>query len=177
MAKNWYVVVVPTGKEEVTKNSLEQCIKSNGLESQIYKVMVPKERISEIRGKQKKVIERKRYPGYVFIEMELSEQTWLFIKETQGVSSFLGDRNPIPVPPQEIEQILLSDTTTEQPAESQVKIKFKKGDNVKIKEGPFENFDGVIDEVIPSKGMIKVTIIVFNRPTSVELGYWQVEEV
>ena len=101
----------------------------------------------------------------------------MLIKETQGVLSFLGDRNPTPVPAQEIEQILLNDTTTEQPVEAQVKIKFKKGDNVKIKEGPFENFDGVIDEIIPSKGMIKVTIIVFNRPTSVELGYWQVEEV
>jgi transcription termination/antitermination protein NusG len=177
VAKNWYVVVVPTGKEEVAKNSLETRVKSNSLESQIYRILVPKERISEIRGKQKKVVERKRYPGYVFIEMDLNDQTWLFIKETQGVTSFLGDRTPIPVPPQEIEQILLSDTTTEQSAESQVKIKFKKGDNVKIKEGPFENFDGVIDEIIPSKGMIKVTIIVFNRPTSVELGYWQVEEV
>jgi transcriptional antiterminator NusG len=177
VAKNWYVVVVPTGKEELIKGSLEQRVKSNGLESQIYRVLVPTEKISEIRGKQKKVIERKRYPGYVFVEMELSEQTWLFIKETQGVSSFLGDRNPTPVPSQEIEQILLSDTTTEPEAESQIKIKFKKGDNVKIKEGPFENFDGVIDEIIPSKGIVKVTIIVFNRPTAVELGYWQVEEV
>lgn len=177
MAKNWYIVIVPTSKEEVAKTALEQRIKAEGMDSLISKVLIPKEKISEIRGKQKRIIERKRYPGYVFIEMDMNDSTWMFVKETQGVANFLGGREPTPVAGPEIEQILLSDKVAEESTEGQIKIKFKKGDNVRIKEGPFENFEGTVDEVIPAKGMIKVTTIVFNRPTSVELGYWQVEEV
>lgn len=177
MAKNWYIIIVPTSKEEVAKTALEQRVKTEGMESLINRVLIPKEKISEIRGKQKRVIERKRYPGYVFLEMEMNDQTWLFVKETQGVANFLGGRTPTPVAAPEIEQILLGDKATEETSEAQIKIKFKKGDNVRIKEGPFENFEGTIDEIIASKGMIKVTTIVFNRPTSVELGYWQVEEI
>ncbi|MEW6026255.1 MAG: transcription termination/antitermination protein NusG [Planctomycetota bacterium] len=178
MAKNWYVVITPTNKEEFTMNALEERIKSKGMESVISKVLVPKERITEIRGKQKKVVERKKYPGYVFVETEdMNEQVWLFVKETPGVTNFLGDRKPTPVRAPEIEQILLGDATTSSGAEADIKIKFKKGENVKIKEGPFETFEGVVDEIIPSKGMVKVNIIVFNRPTSVELGYWQIESI
>ncbi|MBI5778683.1 MAG: transcription termination/antitermination factor NusG [Planctomycetes bacterium] len=177
MAKNWYVVITPTNKEEFTRNALEERIKSKGMESTIFKVLVPKERITELRGKQKKVVERKKYPGYVFVETDMSEQVWLFVKETPGVTNFLGDRNPTPVKAPEIEQILLGDATTSSGAEADIKIKFKKGENVKIKEGPFETFEGVVDEIIPSKGMVKVNIIVFNRPTSVELGYWQIESI
>jgi transcriptional antiterminator NusG len=177
MAKNWYVVVVPTGKEEVAKSSLEQRIKSKGMNSLINRIIVPKERITEIRGKQKKIIERKRYPGYIFVEMELNDETWLFIKETQGISNFLGGRRPYAVSEIEIQQILLTDSQTEPSAIPEVKIKFKKNAKIRIKEGPFENFEGVIDEIIHSKGLVKVTVVVFNRPTPVELGYWQVEEI
>ena len=177
MTKNWYVVITPTNKEESTRDALEERAKTSGMDTIISKVLVPKERITEMRGKQKKVVERKKYPGYVFVEMDMNEQTWLFIKETPGVTNFLGDRNPTPVKVPEIEQILLGDATTSTTAEADIKIKFKKGENVKIKEGPFENFEGMVDEIIPSKGMVKVNIIVFNRPTSVELGYWQIESI
>ncbi|MDI6733094.1 MAG: transcription termination/antitermination protein NusG [Planctomycetota bacterium] len=177
MSKNWYVVITPTNKEETTKSSLEQRIQSSGMDVLISKVLVPKERTTEMRGKQKKIVERKKYPGYIFVEMEMNEETWLFVKETPGVAKFLGDRNPTSVKPPEIEQILLGDVSTTATTAPDIKIKFKKGDNVRIKEGPFESFEGMISEVISSKGMVKVNIIVFNRPTAVELGYWQIEAI
>jgi transcriptional antiterminator NusG len=170
-------VITPTNKEDPTRSAIEERIKKNEMETLITKVLVPKERITEIRGKQKKVVEKKKYPGYVFVEMDMNEQTWLFIKETPGVTNFLGDRTPTPVKTPEIEQILLGDATTSPTAEASIKINFKKGDNVKIKEGPFENCEGRVDEIITAKGMVKVNIIVFNRPTSVELGYWQIESI
>ncbi|MFH1226423.1 MAG: transcription termination/antitermination protein NusG [Planctomycetota bacterium] len=173
--KKWYVLRVQVGKEANGKEALERKIETHSLSEFISKIMVPKEKVTEIRGGKKKVVERKLYPGYLLVEMELNDQTWLAVRETTGVGDFLGGRKPIPMSQPEIDRLLLSGTAGAEAEKPKIKIAFKKGDNVRIKEGPFENFDGTVEEIIPTKGIIKVIITIFGRATSVELEHWQAE--
>lgn len=175
MDKKWYVLRVPTGKEEILKRALEKHIKAKSLESLISRILVPTEKISEIRSGKKKIVDKKLYPGYLVVEMELNDQTKLAIYETPGIGAFVGSATPTPLAAHEIEKILRMEQASESSDKPQIKIQFKKGDGVRIKEGPFENFDGIVEEVVPTKGMVKVTITIFNRPTEVELEYWQLE--
>jgi transcriptional antiterminator NusG len=142
----------------------------------VPRILVPTETVTEIKGGRKRTIKRKIYPGYVIVEMEMDEPTWFLIRETPGVGDFIGAHGrPEPMAQEEVDKLLGQvQKETERP---KLKIEFQKGDAVKIKEGPFENYDGVIDEVDPKKGTVRVIITVFNRPTSVELGYWQVEAI
>jgi transcriptional antiterminator NusG len=173
--KKWYVLRVQVGKELTAKESLERRIKTAGLELSISKVLVPKEKVTEIRSGKKKVMERKLYPGYLIVEMELNDQTWMLVRETTGVGDFLGGRKPIPMSQPEIDRMLIAGTAGAEAEKPKIKIAFRKGDSVRIKEGPFENFDGTVEEVIPAKGLVKVIITIFGRATSVELEHWQVE--
>ncbi|MDI6606450.1 MAG: transcription termination/antitermination protein NusG [Candidatus Omnitrophota bacterium] len=174
--KNWYVVHTQTGSEEKVKAALEKKIVSEGLQELITKVIVPTEQVSEVRGGKKKISQRKFFPGYLLLEMELNEKTYLFIKNTLGVTGFIGlGKKPMPLPQAEVENILKRTQDTQ--AKPSPKVIFEKGEQVRVTEGPFVNFNGSIEEVHPEKGKIKVSVSIFGRATPVELEYWQVEKV
>lgn len=182
MAKNWYVVRVQSGKEDPVREALERRVKADALQGTVCRIVVPSERISEIRGGKKQVRERKIYPGYLMVEIEtgeapeIPEEAWFTIRETPGIGDFLGDgRRPISMSKRDVEKIL--GEVEHREAAPKVKMPFSPGEAVQIKEGPFENFEGSVEEVSPAKGTVKVVVTIFGRPTPVELEYWQVERV
>ncbi len=174
--KNWYVVHTQTGIEEKVKASLEKKVASEGLQDLISSVIIPTEQVSEVRAGKKKITQRKFFPGYLLVEMDLSEQTYLFVKNSPGVTGFIGlGRKPVPLPQEEVDNILKR--TKETAVKPSPKIVFEKGEQVRVNEGPFLNFNGTIEEVYPEKGKVKVSVSIFGRSTPVELEYWQVEKV
>jgi transcriptional antiterminator NusG len=174
--KNWYVVHTQTGSEDKVRTALENKIASEGLQELISKVVIPMEQVSEIRAGKKKLSQRKFFPGYLLVEMELNEQTYFFIKTTPGVTGFIGlGKKPMPLPQNEVDSILKR--TEETQAKPSPKIAFEKGEQIRVTEGPFVNFNGTIEEIRPEKGKLKVSVSIFGRATPVELEYWQVEKV
>jgi len=174
--KNWYVVHTQTGLEDKVKISLEKKINSGGLQEVISKVIIPTEQVSEVRSGKKRISQRKFFPGYLMVEMELNEATYFLIKSTPGVTGFIGlGKKPMPLPQAEVDSILKR--TQETQVKPSPKVVFDKGEAVRITEGPFVNFNGTIDEVHPEKGKVKVSVSIFGRATPVELEYWQVEKV
>ena len=182
MAKQWYVLRVASNKEQQVCEALSRKVNIEGLTDLFGRILVPTERVTRIRGKQKRQVARKLYPGYVFVEMELGsdgripDNAWFLIKETTGVGDFIGaEGKPTPMQPHEVDKMLAVVDRPEE--EATVDVKFKKGDRVKIREGPFENFEGDVEEVLADKGTVKVIVEVFQRPTPLELEYWQIEQV
>jgi transcriptional antiterminator NusG len=180
MSKNWFVVRVQSGRESTVKEALERRARSQGLEGLLGKVIVPSQRVSEIRGGEKRVRERKIYPGYIMVELETNQdgtipnEAWFLVRETPGIGDFLGTRDvPSPMSAKEVEKILVEAERKEEAPKLQ--IGFMEGARVRIKEGPFENFEGMVEGVSPTRGVVKVVVTIFGRPTSVELEYWQVE--
>lgn len=174
--KSWYVVHTQTGSEEKVKTSLENRIVQEDLGDFITKVIIPTEQVSEVRSGRKKISKRKFFPGYLLVEMELNEKTYLFVKTTPGVTGFIGlGRKPMPLPQEEVESILKR--TEETQVKPTPKVVFEKGEQVRVTEGPFVNFNGTIEEIHPEKGKIKVSVSIFGRATPVELEYWQVEKI
>jgi len=183
MAKHWYVLRVASNKEEQVREALERKVKIEGMEDRIGRILVPTERrpSPRARGGEKKYVERKMYPGYVFIEMELDEsgligeEAWFLIRETTGVGDFIGAAGkPTPMKQGDVDKMLMQVEKAQEGAP--ISIEFEKGEMVKIKEGAFENFEGSVDEVLPDKGLIRVVVTIFGRATPVELEYWQVEK-
>jgi len=173
--KNWYVVHTQTGSEEKVKSTLEKRISQVGLQDLISSVIIPTEQVSEVRSGKKKISQRKFFPGYLLLEMDLSEQTYLFVKTTPGVTGFIGlGKKPMPLPQGEVDNILKR--TKDTAVKPSPKVVFEKGEQVRVTEGPFLNFNGTIEEVYPEKGKIKVSVSIFGRSTLVELEYWQVEK-
>jgi len=174
--KNWYVVHTQTGLEDKVRSVLETRTVSAGMNDLIAKIVIPTEQISEIRSGKKRVSERRFFPGYVLVEMELNDTSYSFIKNIPGVTGFLGaGKKPIPLPPGEVDNILKR--TEETKLKPSPKTIFEKGEQIRVKEGPFMNFNGTIDDIHPDKGKLKVSISIFGRATPVELEYWQVEKV
>lgn len=174
--KNWYVVHTQTGLEEKVKALLDKKIAAEGMGEMVSNVIIPTEQVSEVRSGKKKISQRKFFPGYLLVEMELSEQTYLFVKNCHGVTGFIGlGRKPVPLPQEEVDNILKR--TKETAAKPSPKVVFDKGEQVRVNEGPFLNFNGTVDEVFPEKGKVKVSVSIFGRSTLVELEYWQVEKV
>ncbi|MFA5095927.1 MAG: transcription termination/antitermination protein NusG [Candidatus Omnitrophota bacterium] len=174
--KNWYVVHTQTGLEDKVKTSLENKIAASGLQEAISSVIIPTEQVSEVRSGKKKISQRKFFPGYLLVEMELNEQTYLFVKNSPGVTGFIGlGKKPMPLPQSEVDNILKKTKDTQ--VKPSPKIVFEKGEQVRVTEGPFQNFNGTIEEIHPEKGKIKVSVSIFGRSTPVELEYWQVEKV
>ena len=183
MSMQWYVLRVASNKEESVRDALERKVKIEGLDDRIGRILVPTERRPAPRGRgSKKFVERKMYPGYVFIEMipdengRIDEKAWFLIRETTGVGDFIGATGkPTPMKPADVEKMLLQVEKAQEGAP--VSVEFQQGDQVKIKEGAFENFEGSVDEVLVDKGLIRVTVTIFGRATPVELEYWQVEKI
>jgi len=183
MAEQWYVLRVASNREDQVKEALERKVRIEGLDRKISKILVPTEKRPAPRGRgNKKYVERKMYPGYVFVQMELEEDgsigedAWFLIRETSGVGDFIGSAGkPTPMKQADVEKMLLQVEKAEEGAP--ISVEFQKGDMVKIKEGAFENFEGAVEEVLPEKGLIRVEVTIFGRPTPVELEYWQVEKI
>lgn len=176
MMKNWYVVHTQTGLEDKVKQLLETRIAANNLLDFVGKIIIPTEQVSEVRFGKKRVSQRKFFPGYLLVEMELTEQAYLLIKTTTGVTGFIGlGKRPMPLPQKEVDNILrrLQDTQVK----PSPKIVFEKGEQVRVNDGPFVNFNGTIEEIHPEKGKLKVSVSIFGRSTPVELEYWQVEKI
>ena len=176
MAKQWYVIHTQTGYEDKVRKSLEAKIKTGLGTGGISQVLVPIEQVSEIKGGKKKISERKFFPGYILVEMELTDDSWYMIKSISGVTGFVGaGAKPIPLKVDEIDTILRqAKDATEKPTP---KVMFEKGEAVRVTEGPFMNFNGTIEESNAGKGKIKIMISIFGRATPVELEMWQVEKI
>jgi transcriptional antiterminator NusG len=173
---NWYVVHTQTGAEDKVKALLENRIAAQGLKDAITKVVIPTEQVSEIRSGKRRISARKFFPGYLLVEMSLTEQTHLLIKTTPGVTGFIGlGKKPMPLPQAEIDTILKKSQETQ--VKPSPKIIFERGEQVRIIDGPFLNFNGTIEEIHPEKGKLKVSVSIFGRSTPVELEYWQVEKI
>jgi len=174
--KNWYVIHTQTGSEDKVKEVLEKRIASQGAGNLITKMIVPVEQVSEIRAGKRRISQRKFFPGYLLVEMELDESTYLLVKSTPGVTGFIGlCKKPIPLPQKEIDNILKR--TEEAKEKPKPKIIFQKDEQVRVIDGPFVNFNGTVEEIHPEKGKLKVSVSIFGRATPVELEYWQVEKI
>lgn len=181
MHSQWFVIHTLSGQELKVKESIEKRLKAEEMSEYISEVLVPMERVAEVRGGKKTVTTRKLYPGYVFIDMKLLDETnrviekpWYFIRDTQGIIGFVGGDRPTPAPADEIEHIKAKVAESED--HEKPKVNFDVGETVKINDGPFLNFSGVIEEIDPARGKLKVTVNIFGRNTPVELEYWQVEK-
>ena len=172
----WYVVRVQSGREESVKDGLLRRVNAAGLQTKITNVIVPTEKVTEIRSGRKTIREKKLYPGYIMIQMLQDKDAWFLVRETPGIGDFLGLKEPIPMAEHEVNKMLVEQTGAEE-EKPRIKIDFQKGDTVRVKEGAFENFDGIVEEINGQKGLVGITITIFGRATRVELEYWQVEKV
>ncbi len=178
----WYVLRVASNKEDQVREALERKVKIELLEDRVGRILVPTQREKRVRGGTSRVYHRKLYPGYVFVEMatdsdgRIPENVWFVIKETTGVGDFIGSGGkPSPMPLPDVEKMLAA---TIRPEETPgLALAFKKGDRVKVTEGPFENFEGTVDEISAQKGTVRVIVMIFGRPTPIEIEYWQVEQL
>jgi len=174
--KQWFIVHTYSGFEKKVKQSLEQRVKAYGLVDEIGEVLIPTEDVVEMRGGRKVVSSKRFFPGYLLVEMTMSDEAWHVVKNTPKVTGFVGaGAKPTPLTREEVDQIL---TQVTQAAEKpKPKYTFEKGDQVRINEGPFTNFNGVVDDVNSEKSTLKVMVTIFGRSTPVELDFLQVEKL
>lgn len=178
----WYVLRVAANKEVQVKEALMQKVERDGLSDIVGRIEVPVERVKRIRGSKQTVHMRKLYPGYVFMEMEptedgrVREKAWFMIKETSGVGDFIGTEGiPTPMRDTDVAKMLLE---AERPEEApSIRVEFEKGDMIKIREGAFENFEGTVDSIDSERGIVKVIVTIFGRPTPLDIEYWQIEKI
>ena len=176
MARRWYVVQAYSGFENQVKRSLEECIVRFDLQDSFGQVLVPTEEVVEMRDGQKRKSERKFFPGYVLVEMEMNDETWHMVKETPKVLGFIGGKadKPAPITQKEVDTIM---RRVEEGAEKpRPKILFDAGEIVRVTDGPFKDFNGVVEEVNYEKSRLLVAVQIFGRSTPVELEFYQVEK-
>jgi transcriptional antiterminator NusG len=180
VAKRWYVVRVQAGREGTVQTALLRRLKVAGMDKVVPRVLVPMETVTELKGGKKRTRKRKLYPGYVLVELDTDDgkvprDTWFLVRETAGVGDFVGPHGePEALDEKEVSRLLVAVERGEDKTPL-VSIPLRRGDSVKIKEGPLESFEGVVDEVIPARGLVRVIVTIFGRSTPVELEYWQVE--
>jgi transcriptional antiterminator NusG len=176
MAKNWYVVHTYSGFEKFVAESIRQRAMELSLDDQIGKIIIPTEGVVEIKGGKKVVSTKRSYPGYILIEMEMSDENWHIIRETPKVTGFVGSgKRPSALSKDEVSHIVEHmETTSEKP---KPKHSFEKGEAVRIIDGPFFNFNGIVEEVNNERNTLKVLVTIFGRSTPVELEFLQVEKI
>ncbi|HOI42114.1 MAG TPA: transcription termination/antitermination protein NusG [Elusimicrobiales bacterium] len=176
MARGWFVIHTRTGFEERVQKALQGKIDSNELSTKLFQVLIPTEDVVAVKHNKKELRKRKFFPGYVLVDLELDNESYWAIRGIQGVSGFLGDPKPAPMDEGEVQQILeLANSTSED--KPKPAVQFEKGENVRIIEGPFKHFMGLVEDVNEPKAKLRVTVTVFDRPTPVELDFLQVEKV
>jgi transcriptional antiterminator NusG len=173
-SKHWYVIHTYSGYEERVRKNLEQRVKLMDSAEEIGQVIVPTEEEVEVRSGQKRTVTKKILPGYVLIQMKMSDNSWNIVRNTPGVTGFVGSGSkPVPLREEEVGQIL-KQMSAEAP---KIKVGFKPGQSVRVTDGPFTDFVGVVDEISPGKGKVKVLLSLFGRDTPVELDFLQVEKL
>ena len=178
---NWFVLRVASNKEDSVRRTLLRKIKIEGFTNLVNRILVPTEKTKTIKAGKQRITQKKLYPGYVFVEMRLEDDgripqdVFFLIKETTGVGDFIGTAGrPSPMSMPEIEKMLAA---SKEPEEAPtVKMEFQTGDNIKIKEGPFENMEGTVDELLPAQGKVRVIVTIFGRATPIEMEYWLIEK-
>ncbi|GAB6158624.1 transcription termination/antitermination protein NusG [Desulfotomaculum varum] len=174
MSTQWYVVHTYSGYENKVKANLEKRIESMNMEDKIFRILVPMEDEVEIKNGKKKVSKKKVFPGYVLVEMIMTDDSWYVVRNTPGVTGFVGTGSkPIPLS-QEEARAIIKQMGLEEP---KTRIDVSVGENVKVIDGPFENFVGVIEEIYPEKGKVKVMVSMFGRETPIELDFSQIEKM
>ena len=172
--KRWYAIHTYSGYEDSVAHNLLQRIESLGFEDKIFNVLVPKEKKVRIKGGKREVIEEKIYPGYVLVEMLISDDSWYVVRNTPSVTGFIGAGTvPTPLQKEEVETLMKRMGVDEPQYEVDVQV----GDRVKISDGPFKDFDGTVSEVDPEKGRVKVLVTIFGRETPVELDFLQMKKI
>ncbi len=176
ITKQWYIVHTYSGFENKVAESLQQRVQAYGMETDIGEVLVPTEDVVEMRGGRRVVTTKRFFPGYILVEMNMSDRAWHVVKNTPKVTGFVGaGAKPTPLTREEVDQILHQVTVAaEQP---KPKYTFDKGDQVRINEGPFTSFNGIVDEVNLDRNTLKVMVTIFGRSTPVELDFLQVEKL
>jgi transcriptional antiterminator NusG len=177
----WFVVHVLSGQENKVKENIEKRVKTEEMSDVIFEVLVPTERVSEIKRGKKSETTRKFFPGYLIVNMHLLDEnnqlvgrTWYFIRETTGVIGFAGTKDkPIPMRKAEVDNMLAQMREREEKVKP--KVSFEVGETVKVADGPFQNQNGIVEEIDPDRGKLRVSVTIFGRATPVELEYWQVE--
>jgi transcriptional antiterminator NusG len=178
----WFVLRVQSNREETVRDSLEKILEIEQMKERVPEILVPTESVTELRGGKRQVVQRKLYPGYVIVQVEVDERgnipqdLWQIVRETSGVGDFIGGEKPWPMRDDEVDRMLGHAQEIEEEA-PKLKIDLREGQMVQIKDGPFKNVEGYVDEVNPTSGKVKVIINIFNRSTPVELEYWQVQVV
>ena len=179
----WYVLRVASNKEEQVCEALLRKIRVENLTDRVGRVLVPTAKEKRMKGGQVKIVEKKLYPGYVFVEMDtepdrsIPENVWFLVKETSGVGDFIGSEGkPSPMQDHDVEMMLLAAAKQDEEATLQG-MEFRKGDRVKIKEGAFQNFEGTVEAIDETKGLITVLLTIFGRSTPVDVEYWQLEKL
>jgi transcriptional antiterminator NusG len=176
MSKDWYVIHTYSGHENKVKASLEERLNSRGLLERVGQILVPAEDVVEIKGGKRRISSRKFFPGYVLIEAEIDDEVWYAIRDTPKVTGFLGGgKEPTPLSEEEVSFIW--NQISGETSEPKPKVIFGAGENVRVTDGPFTNFTGVIREVHPERGKLKVMVSIFGRSTPVELEFLQVEAI
>lgn len=178
----FFVLRVASNKEDRVRESLARKVKIEALETHVGRILVPIERVRSMKQGVRKESDRKKYPGYVFIELELDkngtipEKVWFTIKETDGVGDFIGSNGkPTPMSPKDQSKML---EEAERPDDApSLQTPYKKGDKIKVTDGAFVNFEGEVDEIVPDKGTVRIITTIFGRPTPLELEYWQIEKM
>ena len=173
---SWYIVHTYSGYEHKAKLALEERIKSQNREPFLGEVIVPEENVVELVKGQKKTTKRRFFPGYILVKMHLNEETWHIVKNTPKITGFVGDKiKPTPVP--EAEVLKMTNRIAEGQNKPRPRVSFQSGENVRVVDGPFSNFSGIVEDVNPDKGKVKVMVSIFGRSTPVELDFIQVEKV
>jgi len=178
---DWFVLRVASNKENYVRETLQRKVQIEGLNDRVGRIMVPTEKTKTLKGGKTKITETKLYPGYIFVEMRLEtdgripQDVFFLIKETTGVGDFVGTAGrPTPMAVHEAEKMLFDSRRPEETPS--VKMEFAPGDYVTITEGPFESYEGTVDEVLPDKGLVRVLVTIFGRQAPVELEYWQIQK-
>src|ERR1700739_1156003 len=172
----WYIIHSYSGFERKVKESLESRVAAFGLQEKIGKVLIPTESVTEVRGGKKYTSERMFYPGYVLVEMDMDDHVWQVVQSTPGVRGFVGTgQQPTPLSDEEVQHIVYKVADSRE--KPKLKVKFEKNESVRITEGPFASFTGVVDEVNEDRETLKVMVTIFGRSTPVELEFGQVEKV
>jgi transcriptional antiterminator NusG len=176
MSKLWYIVHTYSGYEARVRDNLKQRVEAMGMEENIGEVLIPTEDVVEMKEGKKKVTARKFFPGYVLINMEMSDEGWHLVKNTPKVTGFVGMGNkPTPLSQEEVDRIITQVTVSAE--KPKPKFSFKPGEQVRIMDGPFSNFTGVVEELNEDKSTLKVMVTIFGRATPVELDFLQVEKI
>src|SRR5215208_1501750 len=178
----FFVLRVASNKEDQVREKLARKVKIEALEDFVGRILVPTERVRSMKGGVRRESDRKLYPGYVFIELNLDkdgripDKVWFMIKETEGVGDFIGSNGkPTAMSPKDQAKMLEEAEKTED--DTKLDVQFKKGDKIKVTNGAFQNFEGEVEEIIPDKGMVRIITTIFGRPTPLELEYWQIEKM